>query len=89
MESHQNDQRSGEVDIGRKVDGIGHVQPREEKAQGALITALQYLKGSHKADGGTHFTRMPSDKTRGKGHKLLQGKFHLNIRKEMLHCENG
>lgn len=38
MESHQDDQRIGEVYIGRKVAGIGCIQPREEKAQGDIIT---------------------------------------------------
>lgn len=60
MESHQDDLRIGEVDMGRKVAGIGCVQPREEKS---------LLQGSSRADGGTLFTRMPDDKTRGKGHK--------------------
>lgn len=50
MESHQNDQRVGEVGIGRKVAGIGCVWPKEEKAQGDLITVLQYLQGSYRAD---------------------------------------
>lgn len=88
VDSQQNDQRVGEVDIGRKVAGTGCVQPREEKAQGDLTTVLQYLKGSYR-DWGALFTRMPSDKTRGKGHKFLQGEFHLNVRKEILPCDNN
>ena len=85
MESHQNDQRFAEVGIGGKIAGIACVQPREGKAQGDLTTVLQYLQGSYRADGGTLFARMSSDKTRGKGHKLLQAKFHPNIRAETLH----
>lgn len=55
LESHQDDQRVGELYVGRKVAGIGCIQPRQE-------TVLQCLKSSHRADGGTLFTRMPSDK---------------------------
>lgn len=50
VESHQDDQRAGEVEIGRKVAGIGCVQRGEEKAQRDLTTALQYLEGSYRAD---------------------------------------
>lgn len=50
MESHQDDQRFGEADIGRKVAGIFCIQPGEEKAQGDITTVLQYLKPSYRAD---------------------------------------
>lgn len=50
MESHQDDERVGEVDTGRKVPGIGYVQPREETVQVDITTVLQYLKGSYRAD---------------------------------------
>lgn len=43
MESHQDDQRVGEVDIGRKVAEITCIQSREEKAQGD-ITSLAISK---------------------------------------------
>lgn len=50
MESHQDDERVGEVDTGRKVAGIGCAQSREEKTQGDKTTVLQYLEGSYRAD---------------------------------------
>ncbi|KAK4805328.1 hypothetical protein QYF61_018191 [Mycteria americana] len=53
------------------------------RQQCALVTmkANQSLKGSYREDGGTPFIRMCGDRTRGNGHKLLQGQFHLDIRK--------
>lgn len=50
MESHQDDEKVGEVDTGRKVAGIGCAQSREAKAQGDKTTVLQYLEGSYRAD---------------------------------------
>ncbi|GAB0186757.1 hypothetical protein GRJ2_001141000 [Grus japonensis] len=48
---------------------------------GDLITAFQYLKeGAYKKSGEGLFTRAWSDRTRGNGFKLKEGRFKLDIR---------
>ncbi|KFQ48770.1 hypothetical protein N334_03242, partial [Pelecanus crispus] len=47
-----------------------------------LIAAFQYLKGSYKKAGEGLFTRACSDRTRGNGFKLKEGRFRLDKRKK-------
>ena len=42
--------------------------------------AFQYLKGAYKQDGERLLTRMGSDRTRGNGFKLKEGRFRLDVR---------
>jgi len=44
--------------------------------------AFQCLKGAYKKDGDKLFSRACSNKTRGNGFKLKQGRFRLDIRKK-------
>ena len=46
-----------------------------------FIVAFQYLKGAYKQEGEQLFTSMNSDRTRGNGFKLRQGRFRLDIRR--------
>ena len=48
-----------------------------------LIVAFQYLKGAYKQEGEWLFTRVDSDRTRGNGFKLKQGRFRLAIRRNL------
>jgi len=47
-----------------------------------LIAAFQYLQGAYRKDEDNLFSRDSSDRTRGKGFKLKQGRFRLDIRKK-------
>jgi len=49
---------------------------------GDLEADFQYLKGAYKKSGEGHFTRACSDRTRGNGFKLKEGRFRLHIRKK-------
>ena len=56
----------------------------EEKAWGGLIVAFQYLKGAYRKAGVELFIRAGSDRTRGNGFNLKEGRFRLDIRLWML-----
>ena len=52
----------------------------KRRLQGDLIRAFQYLKRVYKQEGEQLFAKVDSDRTRGNGFKLRQGK--LDIRRK-------
>ncbi|GAB0186891.1 triadin [Grus japonensis] len=67
----------------RQAERVGIVQPREKVAAGRSNCGLPVHKGAYKRAGEGLFTRAWSDRIRGNGFKLKEGRFRLDIRKKL------
>jgi len=68
---------------------LGLFSLQKRRLWGDRIAALQYLKGAYKKDGGKHFIRGCSYRTRGNGFKLKEGRFRLDIHWNFLNNDGG
>ena len=57
--------------------------------QGDLLGVFQYLKGDYRKEEGRPFSRVCSHRTRGNGFTPREGRFRLDIRKNISYSKSG
>jgi len=72
-----------------RLGELGLLSLGKRRLQGDLIVAFHYLKGAYKRAGKGLLARACTDKTRGNGFKLKEGRFRSDTSEEILYCEGG
>ena len=80
-QGYEDEGRTGASPWWGRAGRAGSVQPGEEAAEGGSHRVCKYLQGQCQEDGARLLSVVPSDRTRGKGHKLQHKKFLLKTRK--------
>ena len=79
---HRNNPRVGTSFLWGKAERVGAIQPGEEKVPGRPYHSLPVRAGACKKGGEGLSTRVCSDRSRGNGLKLKEGRIRLDARKK-------